>query len=136
MRKDLKNRVILFFLMGFYVLFQSLYYTYIRNEILFFLGIFIAIFIMVYGAFLLLRRHINVLRLIAAVFIVIMWITYFTQPLYSNTDQLFDYILIVLYSIIIILITFYTPKEWKKYEKEYIPKRKVKKIPRKDLKKQ
>ncbi|MGV8143225.1 MAG: hypothetical protein ACP5OJ_01250, partial [Methanothermobacter sp.] len=103
---------------------------------LFILGIFTSIFLMIYGAFLLLRRHINVLRLIAAVFIVIMWITYFTQPLYSNTDQLFDYILIVLYSIIIILITFYTPKEWKKYEKEYIPKRKVKKIPRKDLKKQ
>ncbi len=136
MRKDLKNGVILLFLMDFYVLFQSIYYMYNNNEILFILGIFTSIFLMIYGAFLLLRRHINVLRLIAAVFIVIMWITYFTQPLYSNTDQLFDYILIVLYSIIIILITFYTPKEWKKYEKEYIPKRKVKKIPRKDLKKQ
>lgn len=81
-------------------------------EILFFLGIFIAIFIMTYGAFLLLRRHINVLRLITAILIIIMWITYFTQPISPNTNPLLYYIAIVLYTILIISLTYYTPKEW------------------------
>jgi len=89
---------------------------------------------MICGAFLLLRRYINVLRLIAAILIIIMWITFFTLPIPSNVNPLVGYILIVLITIGIILLTHSTPKEWKKYEKEYIPKRKVKKIPRKHLK--
>jgi uncharacterized membrane protein len=71
----------------------------------------------IYGAFLLLRRYINVLRLITAILIIIMWITYFTLPIPSIVNPLVGYILIVIITIGIILLTYSTPKEWKKYKK-------------------
>lgn len=117
MRKDLKNRVILFFCLGFLLLPQNIVYMYIDNEILYLPWIFLGIFMIIYGAFLLLRRYINVLRLITAILIIIMWITYFTLPIPSIVNPLVGYILIVIITIGIILLTYSTPKEWKKYKK-------------------
>lgn len=45
-----------------------------------------------------------------------MWVTYFIQPYYF-ANGLCDYIVILFLSIFMILTTYFTPKEWEKWEK-------------------
>ena len=117
MKADPIRGAILYFLIGFIALFQSLYYTYVHYELLFLPWIFFGIFLLIYGAFLLVRRYINVLRLITAILIIIMWINFFNFPIPSNVNPLVNYVLLIPITIFLILAAYYTPKEWKKYEK-------------------
>mgnify|MGYP006962798115 CR=1 FL=1 len=119
MKNQPKSGIIGTMLLGFITLFQSILYSSLFQSFNFYCEIFLltGIFLIIWAVFELYRRHINLLRLIAAIIIVIMWIAFFTLPLPSYVNPLFDYVFIVFFTICIILLTHSTPKEWKKYEK-------------------
>ena len=81
----------------------------ITNKLLFFTGLFL----ITLAVFELLKRYVTLFRLIYGIFVVMMWVTLFTQPKYV-INPLIDYIVTISFTILAILLTYYAPKEWEK----------------------
>lgn len=84
----------------------------ITNKLLFFTGLFL----ITLAVFELLKRYVTLFRLIYGIFVVMMWVTLFTQPKYV-INPLIDYIVTISFTILAILLTYYAPKEWEKTQK-------------------